>query len=205
MAISSTRFILSLTSSVRRDASQHRLFWKNHPTLKCDDRAASSSFFGKDHPVIQIKRILFPTDFSTNSQNAQAYACEFARHFHAELHLLYILQDLVITAPDANSAFVMPALSIEEARRSAEAALARLPDPAISAGLRVVRTTRSGNPFVEIIRYAREQEIDLIVLGTHGRTGLMHVLLGSVAENVVRKAGCPVLTIRPSDHKFVMP
>ena len=58
---------------------------------------------------------------------------------------------------------------------------------------------------MEIIRYARKQEIDLIVLATHGRTGLTHVLLGSVAENVVRTAPCPVLTVRPEGHQFVMP
>ena len=64
---------------------------------------------------------------------------------------------------------------------------------------------RTGVPFLEIIRYAKELEIDLIVLGTHGRTGLAHVLLGSVAERVVRKSPCPVLTVHPKGHQFVMP
>jgi nucleotide-binding universal stress UspA family protein len=58
---------------------------------------------------------------------------------------------------------------------------------------------------VEIVRYARTQEIDLIVLATHGRSGLAHVLIGSVAESVVRTATCPVLTVRPEGHQFVMP
>jgi nucleotide-binding universal stress UspA family protein len=64
---------------------------------------------------------------------------------------------------------------------------------------------REGPPVVEIVRYARDAEIGLIVIGTHGRGGLAHVFLGSVAENVVRKAPCPVLTVRHPQHEFVMP
>jgi nucleotide-binding universal stress UspA family protein len=69
----------------------------------------------------------------------------------------------------------------------------------------LVTEVQMGRPFMEIIRYARDKEIDLIVLGTHGRSGLKHALLGSVAERVVRKAPCPVLTIRHPDHGFEMP
>jgi nucleotide-binding universal stress UspA family protein len=69
----------------------------------------------------------------------------------------------------------------------------------------VVRELRKGSPFLEIVRYAKDKNIDLIVLGTHGRSGLSHVLLGSVAERVVRKAPCPVLTVRHPEHEFVMP
>jgi len=71
--------------------------------------------------------------------------------------------------------------------------------------LRVTTAIVAGNPFVEIIRYARAHEIDLIVLGTHGRGPVAHMLLGSVAEKVVRKSPCPVLTVRPAQHEFVMP
>jgi nucleotide-binding universal stress UspA family protein len=71
--------------------------------------------------------------------------------------------------------------------------------------LTVVREIRQGSPFLEIIRYAKEKNIDLIVLGTHGRSGLAHVMLGSVAERVVRIAPCPVLTVRHPEHEFVMP
>ena len=69
----------------------------------------------------------------------------------------------------------------------------------------MVRELRKGSPFLEIVRYAKDKNIDLIVLGTHGRSGLSHVLLGSVAERVVRKAPCPVLTVRHPEHEFVMP
>jgi nucleotide-binding universal stress UspA family protein len=71
--------------------------------------------------------------------------------------------------------------------------------------LHVLKEIREGSPFYEIIRYAKERDIDLIVMGTHGRSGLVHVLLGSVTEKVVRKAPCPVLTVRHPEHEFVHP
>jgi nucleotide-binding universal stress UspA family protein len=67
------------------------------------------------------------------------------------------------------------------------------------------RDVREGTPFYEIVRYAKEQNIDLIIMGTHGHTGLTHMLLGSVTEKVVRKAPCPVLTVRHPEHEFVHP
>jgi len=155
--------------------------------------------------MIKLKRILFPTDFSQNSKFAISYACAFAEQFQAELHLLYVLQDMVVSMPAPDATLLMPGINQAEVKASAQAALEKSLDPAWVKGKQIVRATRSGSPFVEIVRYAKEQDIDLIVLGTHGHTGLMHVLMGSVAENVVRKAGCPVLTVRPSDHKFVMP
>jgi universal stress protein A len=69
----------------------------------------------------------------------------------------------------------------------------------------VIQAVVEGSPKVEIIRYASKQNIDLIVLATHGRTGLPHLMMGSVAESVVRTAPCPVLTVRPEGHQFVMP
>ena len=92
-----------------------------------------------------------------------------------------------------------------ELQESAEKALDQLLDQDWAQGKKIVKSTRQGPPFLEIIRYAKENEIDLIVLGTHGRTGLAHVLLGSVAEKVVRKASCPVLTVRSDEHQFAMP
>ncbi len=89
----------------------------------------------------------------------------------------------------------------EGLRRKLEA----LPDAAWAEKISTVREMRTGHPFVEIIRYAKENSIDLIVMGTHGRTGIPHLLLGSVAEKVVRKAPCSVLTVRDPQHEFVKP
>mgnify|MGYP002624830647 CR=1 FL=1 len=153
--------------------------------------------------MINLKRILAPTDFSQYSRQAMKYACAFAEQFGAELHLL--LQDLVAMVPEPGLAFPPPGDYMQELKSSAERSLSTIPDSDWCAGKKVVRSVRQGPPFLEVVRYAKENQIDLIVLGTHGRTGLSHVLLGSVAEKVVRKAPCPVLTVRPDEHEFVMP
>ncbi len=155
--------------------------------------------------MINLKRILLPTDFSEYSRRAQNYACAFAEQFGAELHVLHVVQDLVALVPEPGLAFPPPGDYMKELKESAERSLATVPDAKWAVGKKIVRSVRQGPPFVEIIRYAKENDVDLIILGTHGRTGLSHMLLGSVAEKVVRKAPCPVLTVRPDEHEFVMP
>jgi nucleotide-binding universal stress UspA family protein len=154
--------------------------------------------------AIDIKRILLPTDFSDHSAAATWYAYEMATRFGAELHLLHALEVHLASTPAFGMGLALPQY-VQESRAAAEKALAGGLDPQGSAVRKVVRAVVEGSPKVEIVRYARTQQIDLIVLATHGRTGLAHVLMGSVAENVVRTAPCPVLTVRPEGHQFVMP
>ncbi len=149
--------------------------------------------------MIELKKILVPTDFSDYSKFALKYACELAGRFEADLHVLHVLQDLVAMVPEPGMAFPLPGDYMAELKESSERALSKLIDSAELSDTNVVRETREGPPFLEIIRYAKENNIDLIVMGTHGRTGLAHALLGSVAEKVVRKAPCPVLTVRTTD------
>lgn len=156
--------------------------------------------------MLTIKKVLFPTDFSEFAREAEHYACELARQHSAELHLLTVVEALLPVTPLPSGApMTIGGIDPVEMPRHALRALEAYPDSQWGHGLKIVRVVRSGSPFVEIIRYAREQDIDLIVIGTHGRTGLKHVLMGSVAERVVRKASCPVLTVRPKTHSFVMP
>lgn len=155
--------------------------------------------------MIDLKRVLFATDFSDLAETAQDYACEFAARFGAELHVLHVLQDVMLMMPEPGSAFSLPQNYMLDLKQAAEKTLESIPSAAWCQGKKVVRATRMGAAFVEIVRYAREHDIDLIVIGTHGRGGLKHVLLGSVAERVVRKAACPVLTVRHKGHQFVMP
>ena len=155
--------------------------------------------------MIKLDRILVPTDLSEFSKHALRYGCEFANRFNAELHLINIVQDVVAMVPEPGMAFPAPGEYLQELQQASSQALAELPDPTLLRGASVVRHVRVGTPFLEIVRYAKETGIDLIVIGTHGRSGLAHVLLGSTAEKVVRKSPCPVLTVRPEGHDFVMP
>ena len=152
--------------------------------------------------MINLKTILFPTDFSPQADKAREYAYSLAEKFAAELHVVCVVQDVALMAPEMPGTFTMPVSNLNDVIKGAEQGLQKYP---ACVGKEPVRTVRTGEPFVEIIRYAKEQNIDLIVMGTHGRTGLTHALLGSVAERVVRKAGCPVLTVRPEGHQFVLP
>ncbi|HEX6985327.1 MAG TPA: universal stress protein [Planctomycetaceae bacterium] len=146
----------------------------------------------------QIRRILHPTDFSERSEAAWRYAELMATTFGAEVFLLHVLQEPVAVLPESSLAVAPPAVNLPELTESAERGLQNLTvrEPARIVG----RTVLHGPAAEEIVRYAADAEADLIVLGTHGRTGLAHVLLGSVAEKVVRKAPCAVLTVRPHAH-----
>lgn len=151
--------------------------------------------------MIKLQKILTPTDFSEFSKHALHYGREFAERFGATLHLLHVI-DESLAMPDPLMGSPVSDIEQRDLQRNAEASLASLPEV---EGMDTVRAIHVGTPFVEIVRYAKQNEIDLIVMGTHGRSGLTHALVGSTAERVVRKAPCPVLTIRPEGHDFVMP
>ncbi len=145
---------------------------------------------------MNVHRILFPTDFSEFSQAAQKSACDLADQFGAELHVLHVLQDLILKMPQTAAALLIPPKALEDVINFAEAEIQNILPEAWASGKKVVRVVRIGTPHAAIVQYANENAIDLIVIGTHGRTGLQHVLLGSVAERVVQHASCSVLTVR---------
>ena len=156
--------------------------------------------------MIQLNRILVPTDFSDFSRPAIDYGCAIAARFESELHLLHVVPDPALLIPEAGmfSVEAMQAQSDDLAQR-ARSQLNELPGGDWDNGKPIIREVRIGTIFLEIIDYARAADIDLIVIGTHGRSALMHVLMGSVAERIVRKSPCPVLTVKPEGHQFVMP
>ena len=155
--------------------------------------------------MIEISRILHPTDFSVSSKHAMSYALYFAREFKAKLYVLHVIEevasamyfDILQTPPLAQL--------MDDIEAQARGALDELIPPGMRSGVEVESMIRKGVPFLEIIRCAEEVGADVIVCGTHGRTGLKHALFGSVAEKVVRKSPCPVLSVRHPEHKFEMP
>lgn len=147
--------------------------------------------------MIAIRRVLAPTDFSDNSLPAVRYAAELAEKFGAELVLLHIVQDLALVLPDAVMPTPVMAPDLGELTGSARASLAKLAADLNLDRLNPRVEVRVGTPVTVIEEAARDLKADLICVGTHGRTGLAHLLLGSVAERVVRHAPCPVLVVRP--------
>lgn len=153
---------------------------------------------------MQIKTILFPTDFSQGARAAMDYALSLAKDYNARLILLYVMQDISIAEWYIPSA-VSVADMIEDMEKSAWKEMEKWRAEAQARLNDVEKMVARGVPFVEIIKTAKEKGVDLIVIGTHGRTGIDHMLFGSTAEKVVRKAPCPVLTVRVTGKEFKMP
>jgi nucleotide-binding universal stress UspA family protein len=157
--------------------------------------------------MIALQKILVATDFSEPSDAALAYGRELARSFGAKLTVLYVVEDVLTRAYGIDGGVVMsdPDLQsqIEDASRKQIDALISLEDrrELKAEGVIVVSNT----PAAAIVNYARDSAVNLIVMGTHGRGGVAHLLMGSVAERVVRTAPCPVLTVRHPEHEFVLP
>jgi nucleotide-binding universal stress UspA family protein len=146
--------------------------------------------------VIEIPAILAPTDFSAHSEKALRYACGLAERLGSELHLLHVLSEIIPAGPDPLLMPVMPPEYYKENEDRAKETLGRLLNPSWGSPHSLVTAVQWGSPVEAIVSYACDHRVDLIVIATHGRTGLSHVLLGSVAERIVREAPCPVLTIR---------
>jgi nucleotide-binding universal stress UspA family protein len=156
--------------------------------------------------MIALKKILVATDFSEPSDAALAYGRELARSFGAQVVVLNVVQDTLARAVGGDGfVFADP-----ELQTNVEAAAQKQVDELISDEDRTVlrahgATVTSNAPAAAIVEYAKSQDINLIVMGTHGRGAMAHLLLGSVAERVVRLAPCPVLTVRHPEREFVVP
>ncbi len=173
-----------------------RLCANNAGVARIEVEIGNASVKGQGMP--RIHRILHPTDFSERSETAWAYAKSLAKKYEAELHLIHVMQESVAVLPESSIAVAAPAANLPELIDAAENGLRQyeVESPARITDRRVLH----GLSAEEIVRYAKDAEIDLMVIGTHGRTGLAHVLLGSVAEKIVRRAPCAVLTVRPHCH-----
>jgi universal stress protein A len=143
----------------------------------------------------EIASILVPIDFSVHSKVALSYAILIAQRFGASLHLIYVVEPTIYPADLGFGQVVLPGVEDELREKGAEE-LEGLIEREIGRRVRATSVVRTGNPHQEILREAEEKQADLIIVATHGHTGVEHMLFGSTADRVVRHATCPVLTVR---------
>ncbi len=154
--------------------------------------------------MITVKNILVPTDCSDSSIDAAKYAVQFSKQFNAQLTLLLVtateplavLNDYGYFSPELHQKLVIE--STKRAEEQLSAFWQSLSDPEVEAKLVNVK----GDPFTEIVQFAKDNTIDIIIMGTHGHTGIKHILMGSVAEKVVRYSPYPVLTVKQKGYEF---
>lgn len=142
-----------------------------------------------------IKKVLVPIDFSDYSKSALKYAVNFAKSFNADMILVYVVEPIIYPPDFSMGQIAMPSINTEWDDRAKDE-LQKLAKSDV-VGIKNVKTIiKTGKPFYEIIETAKEEDVDLIIIATHGHSGVEHILFGSTAEKVVRKAPCPVLTLR---------
>jgi nucleotide-binding universal stress UspA family protein len=139
--------------------------------------------------AMNVQHILVPMDFSSDAETALDCAVEFAQQFQARLTLLHVIYIPVTTEVNLSSYFA-------EIESGAQHGMETYQKRAEGKGLTVDTVIVQGTPFREIVEIAKTKQVDLIIMGTHGRTGMTHLLMGSVAERVVRLAPCPVMVTR---------
>lgn len=170
--------------------------WTKLSAMKLETRPVRSN-----PPALSIKKILVPVDFSTLSKKAFKYALRLAQQFKTELTLIHVLEPPV--PPTFEERSIAPSFP-EKASPGAEKNLRTLISSARTAGVPKVKSLfRWGLASHEIVDAAKELDVDLIVMATHGYTGWKHFCIGSTAERVVRAAPCPVLVVREREHEFI--
>ncbi len=154
--------------------------------------------------MIKIANVLVATDFSEPSEAALTYGREFARTFDATLHVLHAVENpMMMVGPESAAIDLVKLQSDLEARAQEQMRRLVTQEDRSQLGARTIMRT-GHSPAFEIVSYAKEAAIDVIVMGTHGRGRLANLLMGSVAEKVVRIAPCPVLTVRHPEHEFII-
>jgi universal stress protein A len=148
---------------------------------------------------VSLKRILVPVDFSEFSKDALTFANTLAEQFDSELILVYVVEPIVFPSDLGFGQVAMPNLEPEFTTRG-KAGLEQLVKDHVKEGLGARTVVRTGRAFLEILNTAKEEHVDLIVIATHGHAGVEHLIFGSTAEKVVKRARCPVLMVRPGGY-----
>ncbi len=147
--------------------------------------------------MVEIKRILFPIDFTQNSSKILPYVLSVSEKYDAMIYLLHVVEDLSKWDSGSYIPHIPLAQYQGDALKGAEKTLDRVCEEQLESCPNFQKKILSGDPAQEILKTIESEEIDLVIMGTHGRKGLEHVFFGSVAENVVKKSPVPVLTINP--------
>jgi universal stress protein A len=142
-----------------------------------------------------IRKVLVPIDFSDYSKNSLRYSINFVKCFKAELILVYVVEPVIYPPDFSMGQIAVPAIDIEIDKKAASE-LDNLARREIPSDMKMKTVIKTGKPFVEIIETAVEENVDLIIIASHGHSGMEHILFGSTADKVVRKAPCPVLSVR---------
>jgi nucleotide-binding universal stress UspA family protein len=151
-----------------------------------------------------IGKILIPTDFSLPARHAFTYAIALNGLFKARLYLVHVMQDFSEFSEYNLSPTILPQLYLEF-EQNASIKLEEMVNLMVPGTMHCDTYILHGIPFYEIVQFSRSEQVDLIVVGSHGRTGLKHVLFGHTAEKIVKKAPCPVLSVRHPEAHFSMP
>lgn len=151
---------------------------------------------------IEIKKILVPIDFSEHSKNALRYAIPFAKQFGAKIDLVYVVEPVVYPADLGFGQVGLPNIEVQLQKLGKEQ-LNKLVKTKNAEKIVDNKVVCVGKPFQEINQYAAEHDIDLIIIATHGHSGMEHIIFGSTAEKVLRKSPCPVLVVRMGKNEFI--
>ena len=184
----------SFVKQAETDASPRQM----RPSPAISNRVSTAAAFPSS---LQIKSILVPIDFSAPSRKALDYAVPFAEQFGAKVTLLHVVEP--IATPDFANSFPLM-MENDKVMAACKGRLELLvKQNAIDPGIVEKTLVRQGRAFHEITSAAESLKVDLIIISTHGYTGLKHILMGSTTERVVRHAPCPVLVVRENEHQFV--
>lgn len=151
--------------------------------------------------MLKLNKILYPTDFSEASLEALKYAVSFARSCQTKLILMHVVNEKIFSEGLSLARVTAPESLGQEMAAEAKRQLKMLIPAAECQGLDWEMVILNGSPHQEIIRYAKDNHVDMIVIGTNGRSGMEHMMFGSTAEKVVRSADCPVLSVKPAAKK----
>ncbi|HEY4644558.1 MAG TPA: universal stress protein [Bacteroidota bacterium] len=167
---------------------------RSKPSARKKKKRSSADSIRRADSTLSLNHILVPIDFSAYSKYALQYAIPLARKFQADLLLVYVVEPTVYPADFSIGQVGYPSVE-EELRSKGAEELSKLIEEQIPSGVKARKIVRTGKPYLEILDAARTEQADMIVIATHGHSGFEHLLFGSTAEKVIKKAGCPVVVI----------